>query len=93
MIRYGGETFAPSNMNSPPMGTGYLAESKFRYSCFFARLQFVDSQFKLNEVNPGDMKINCDTSPSCYDLLYDGFEGPEYRQAFLFGGPGGQCGI
>lgn len=92
VIRFGGETGSLPSMPSPPMGTGYLPEAKFLYSCFFADLRVLDSQFKEQEVKPEDMKIYRDTDPKCYDLVYPGYSGPDYRQAFLFGGPGGQCG-
>ena len=93
LIRYGGETFAPPNMISPPMGSGKLPETLFRNSAFMATLEIVDSNYNEVEVTPENMKSYCDTSSSCYDLLYHGDEGLEYNQAFLFGGPGGRCGI
>ncbi|KAL2330016.1 hypothetical protein Fmac_017597 [Flemingia macrophylla] len=92
VIRFGGEAGAAFLSSSPPMGTGNLAEAKFRYACYFAKLQILDSESKLQEVQPEDMKIYLETDPKCYDLLYPGYTGPSHRQAFLFGGPGGNCG-
>ncbi|XP_057453070.1 uncharacterized protein LOC130744929 [Lotus japonicus] len=93
LIRYGGETFAPPNTISPPMGSGRLPQELFKNSGFIADLMIVDSNYNEVEVNSKYMKPNCDTTSNCYDALYHGYEGPIYRQAFLFGGPGGQCGI
>jgi hypothetical protein len=40
------------------------------------------------------MKKYKDTNLDCYDLAYNGYQGPLYEQAFLFGGPGGpNCGV
>ncbi|XP_057443497.1 uncharacterized protein LOC130735575 [Lotus japonicus] len=93
LIKYGGETFAPPNMISPPMGSGRLPKELFKNSCFISNLEIVDSNYNEVKVKPKDMKSNCDTTPNCYDVLYRGYEGSLYRQAFLFGGPGGKCGI
>ena len=93
LIRYGGETFAPSNMASPPMGSGRLPKELFRNSGFMSELQIVDSEYKENDVNSDQMKLYSDSSSNCYDVLYHGYEGPVYKQAFLYGGPGGQCGV
>ncbi|XP_057442254.1 uncharacterized protein LOC130733977 [Lotus japonicus] len=93
LIRYGGETFAPPNVDSPSMGSGRLPKELFKNSGFIANLQIVDSNYNEVEINPKDMKSNCDTTPNCYNVLYHGYEGPDYHQAFLYGGPGGHCGI
>ncbi|XP_057443407.1 uncharacterized protein LOC130735435 [Lotus japonicus] len=93
LIRYGGETFAPPNMISPPMGSGRLPKELYKNSGFIVNLEIVDSNYNKIQVNPKDMKSNCDTTPNCYDLLYHGYEGPIVQQSFLFGGPGGRCGI
>lgn len=93
LIKFGGEAYGPPNIGSPPMGTGKLPKTSFPNSGFFARLQIVDSKFRELDVNPIDMKSYCDTSSDCYDLLYHGDQGAQFRQAFLFGGPGGQCGV
>jgi len=93
-IRFGGQTYAPPNTNSPPMGSGRLPKEKFENSGFMAILKIIDSQYNEVEVKPEDMKPYRDTNSDCYDLIYNGFEGRLYRQAFLYGGPGGRnCGI
>ena len=70
-----------------------MDQTKFWNAAYMARLEIVDSNYSEVEVNPQDMKVYCDTSSSCYDLLYHGDEGYHYGQAFLFGGPGGECGV
>jgi len=93
LIRFGGQTYASPNMDSPPMGSGRLPKEKFKNSSFMARLKIVDSKHNEVDVEPNDMKMYRDTNSDCYDLMYHGFEGPLYRQAFLYGGPGGpNCG-
>ncbi|KAJ1437909.1 hypothetical protein SESBI_03334 [Sesbania bispinosa] len=91
VIRYGGETFAPPDMVSPPMGSGRLPQELFKNSGFIGRLQITDSEYKETDVDPKDMKPYLDAKLDCYDLIYHGYEGPVYWQAFLYGGPGGQC--
>lgn len=92
LVRYGGETYAPPNMDSPPMGSGRLPQELFHNAAHISNLEFVDADYNEQEVDHADMKPYIDTSTNCYDLLYHGYEGPTYKQAFLFGGPGGQCG-
>jgi hypothetical protein len=76
------------------MGSGILPKEKFQNSGFMGTLEIIDSHYNEVEVKPKDMKLYKDTNSNCYDLIYNGFEGPLYRQAFLYGGPGGKnCGI
>lgn len=58
-----------------------------------SNLEIIDSNYNEVRVNPKYMKSNCDTTPNCYDVQYHGYEGIVFAQAFLYGGPGGQCGI
>ncbi|XP_039686924.1 uncharacterized protein [Medicago truncatula] len=93
-IRFGGQTHASPNTDSPPMGSGRLPKEKFENSSFMGTLQIIDSQYNEVDVKPEDMKPYRDTNSDCYDLIYNGFEGRLYRQAFLYGGPSGRnCGI
>ncbi|CAK8567629.1 unnamed protein product [Lathyrus sativus] len=90
IIRYGGETYAPTGMVSPPMGSGRLPQEKFRNSNFVERVKIINSEYNEIDVNPINMKINKNANLSCYDLLYRGYEGSLRQQAFLYGGPGGK---
>ncbi|KEH37727.1 DUF239 domain protein [Medicago truncatula] len=93
-IRFGGQTYAPPNTDSPPMGSGRLPKEKFENSGFMGQLRIIDSQYNEADVKPENMKPYRDTNSNCYDVIYNGFEGRLYRQAFLYGGPGGRnCGI
>ncbi|RHN73820.1 putative neprosin [Medicago truncatula] len=93
-IRFGGQTYAPPNTNSPPMGSGRLPKEKFENSGFMGQLRIIDSQYNEADVKPENMKPYRDTNSNCYDVIYNGFEGRLHRQAFLYGGPGGRnCGI
>ncbi|XP_057420483.1 uncharacterized protein LOC130714592 [Lotus japonicus] len=93
VIRYGGETYASPNVMSPPMGSGRLPRELYKNSAFMSNLEIIDSNYNEVRVNPKYMKSNCDTTPNCYDVQYHGYEGIVFAQAFLYGGPGGQCGI
>ncbi|CAL5215278.1 unnamed protein product [Lathyrus oleraceus] len=90
IVRYGGETYTPPGMVSPPMGSGRLPQEKFRNSGFMERVEIINSEYNQIDINPRTMKINKDGNLSCYDLLYRGFEGGSARHAFLYGGPGGR---
>ncbi|MED6139693.1 hypothetical protein PIB30_086191 [Stylosanthes scabra] len=92
-VRYGGETYAPPDCQSPPMGSGRLAEEKFKNAAFVARAMIVDSDYNENDIQIDDVDVYVDTPSSCYQVLYDGYQGDTYAQAFLFGGPGGNCGV
>ncbi|AET05354.1 carboxyl-terminal peptidase [Medicago truncatula] len=93
-IRFGGQTYAPPNNDSPPMGSGRLPKEKFPNSGLMGELEIIDSGYNEIDVNPEDMKPYTDTNSNCYDLAYRGYQGSSYRQAFLYGGPGGRnCGI
>ncbi|CAK8579773.1 unnamed protein product [Lathyrus sativus] len=94
LIRFGGQTHSPPNKDSPPMGSGRLPKEKYKNSSFMERLQIIDSEYNEVDVKSDDMKSYKDANSNCYDLGYHGYEGPVYRQAFLYGGPGGRnCGI
>jgi len=93
-IRFGGQTYAPPNYDSPPMGSGRLPKEKFNNSGLMGKLEIIDSKYNEIDVEPEDMKSFTDTNSDCYDLTYQGYQGSVYRQAFLYGGPGGRnCGI
>ncbi|MCI01827.1 carboxyl-terminal peptidase, partial [Trifolium medium] len=93
-IRFGGQTYSPPNKDSPPMGSGRLPKEKFRNSAFMMNLEIIDSEYNEVGVTDRDMKPYTNTNPECYDLAYNGYQGPVYKQAFLYGGPGGRnCGI
>ncbi|KAK7340505.1 hypothetical protein VNO77_21211 [Canavalia gladiata] len=93
MIRFGGEAAAPLDKPSPPMGTGKLPQAGYKNACTFYGLRIMDSGFTIQDINPRDMKIYLDTSPNFYDLRYQGYMGRHFREAFLYGGPGGQYGV
>ncbi|XP_012572078.1 protein neprosin-like [Cicer arietinum] len=93
LIRFGGQTYAPPNMDSPPMGSGRLPKEKLKNSGFMGSLQIIDSDYNQNDVKPKDMMPYSDTDTNCYDLWYHGDQGPFWHQAFLYGGPGGKCSI
>ncbi|WJX54322.1 hypothetical protein P8452_40220 [Trifolium repens] len=94
LIRFGGQTYASPNKDSPPMGSGRLPKEKFRNSAFMRNLEIIDSDYNEVDVNDRYMKPYTDTNSECYDLAYNGYQGPRYKQAFLYGGPGGpNCGI
>ncbi|XP_058734330.1 protein neprosin-like [Vicia villosa] len=90
LIRFGGETYAPPNNDSPPMGSGRLPREKFRNSGFMGLVKIINSEYNEIDINPEDMKRYTNTNSECYDLWYKGYEGSQYRQAFLYGGPGGR---
>ncbi|XP_045825058.1 uncharacterized protein LOC123917400 [Trifolium pratense] len=92
-IRFGGQTYSPPNKDSPPMGSGRLPKEKFINSAFMMNLEIIDSEYNEVDVTDRDMKPYRDTNPECYDLAYNGYQGSVYKQAFLYGGPGGRnCG-
>jgi len=65
-----------------------------RVLCKAIVTKIIDSHYNEVEVKPKYMKPYRDTNSNCYDLIYNGFEGRLYRQAFLYGEPGGRnCGI
>lgn len=92
LIQYGGETYTTPNLMSPPMGSGRLPREHLKNAAYFSTIKIVDSEYNEVDIQRGDMKTYILTNPNCYDLLYQGYEGKQDRQAFLFGGPGGQCG-
>ncbi|MED6136301.1 hypothetical protein PIB30_054788 [Stylosanthes scabra] len=92
-VRYGGETYAPPDCQSPPMGSGRLAEEKFKNAAYVARAMIVDSDYNEDDIQIDDVDVYVDTPSSCYEVLYDGYQGDKYAQAFIFGGPGGNCGV
>ncbi|CAK8577462.1 unnamed protein product [Lathyrus sativus] len=94
LIRFGGQTYAPPNKDNPPMGSGRLPKEKLKNSGFMGLLEIIDSEYNERDIKPEDMKKYTNSNSNCYDLAYRGYEGSVYRQAFLYGGPGGRnCNI
>jgi hypothetical protein len=76
------------------MGSGRLPKEGYENAALFGTLMTIDSESFIIDVDPEDMMSYSDANSNCYDLHYPGYTGPKYRQAFLFGGPGGQnCDI
>ncbi|XP_058754929.1 protein neprosin-like [Vicia villosa] len=90
IVRYGGETYTPPGMVSPPMGSGRLPQEKYINSGFMENIEIIDSEYNDIDTQPKNMKINKGSNLNCYDLLYHGDEGSYVHQAFLYGGPGGK---
>jgi hypothetical protein len=77
-VRFVGQVYAAPNLPYPPN------------AALFGKLMTIDFESSQVDVNPGDMKSYNDANSNCYDLKYYEYSGTKYRQAFLFGGPGGQ---
>jgi hypothetical protein len=90
VVRFMGQVYASRNLLNPPMGSGRLPKEGYNNAALFGKLMTIDSESTQSDVEPSDMKPYSDANSDCYDLLYYEYTGPKYRQAFLFGGPGGQ---
>ncbi|MCH83608.1 DUF239 domain protein [Trifolium medium] len=90
-VRFGGETYASSDLLSPPMGSGRLPKEGYQYSALFGKLQYIDSEY--SHIDVISMKPFSDTKPDCYDLKYYDELGKVYRRALMYGGPGGKCDV
>ncbi|CAJ2665077.1 unnamed protein product [Trifolium pratense] len=90
LVRFMGQVYASPNLVNPPMGSGKLPKEGYANAALFGKLMTIDSESTQSDVEPEDMKPYSDANSDCYDLLYYKYSGPKYRQAFLFGGPGGQ---
>jgi hypothetical protein len=81
-------------MLNHPMGSGRLPKEGYENPSLFGKLMTIDSESFQIDVDPEVMKSYSDANSNCYDLSYYEYSGTRYRQAFLFGGPGGQnCDI
>ncbi|KAK2376270.1 hypothetical protein QL285_077080 [Trifolium repens] len=89
-VRFVGQVYAAPNLPYPPMGSGRLPKEGYANTALFGKLMTIDVESSQVDVNPGDMKSYNDANSNCYDLKYYEYSGTKYRQAFLFGGPGGQ---
>ncbi|XP_058734286.1 protein neprosin-like [Vicia villosa] len=90
VIKYGGETYTPPGMVSPPMGSGRLPQEKFKNSSFMKNIEIINLEYNEIDIQPKNMKVNKGGNLNCYDLIYLGDQGAFVHQALLFGGPGGK---
>ncbi|GLT69008.1 hypothetical protein SLA2020_411940 [Shorea laevis] len=87
-ISWGGGVFSDSNEDSPPMGSGHFAEEDFTMAAYVIFLRVVDES--NNMVNPQEDLMQYFTdAPKCYTI---GGLNWKDSTAFLYGGPGGNCG-
>ncbi|KAK7251625.1 hypothetical protein RIF29_34973 [Crotalaria pallida] len=88
-IHFGGETFTPLDMDSPPMGSGRYPKEGLGSSAYMSLLGIVDSNYNENDINLEIMRAY--VSRYCYDLGHIGYWNAQFGHAFFFGGPGGKC--
>ncbi|XP_062145854.1 protein neprosin-like [Alnus glutinosa] len=88
-ISWGGGVYSDSNEASPPMGSGHFAEDGFRKAANFESIQIVDESKDM--VSPDENLLHFFTdNPKCYSIAP--LDTHEIHHAFLYGGPGGNCG-
>ncbi|XP_042507784.1 uncharacterized protein LOC122083914 [Macadamia integrifolia] len=92
-VSSGGEVYGPTNEPSPPMGSGHLPQAfNMRSATLARRFQVVDDKLQLLDPDYNDFKPHPDT-PKCYNVLRAFPWGRDiWKNSFLFGGPGGDCG-
>lgn len=88
-VLWGGGAFSipKANVTSPAMGNGHFAEEGFKKAAYVQSIRIVD---EFNTLRPPDTRLMqlFSDNPSCYTIrpFMDAFR-------FLYGGPGGNCGL
>ncbi|KAL5708549.1 hypothetical protein ACHQM5_019335 [Ranunculus cassubicifolius] len=95
-VTWGGAVMSQQNLPSPEMGNGRFPNKKdIKSGSYFRQMLVVDSDNRLLE--PAGPHYQTETfvdRPQCYDLVNYGYQKKEKMGfSFLYGGPGGNCGI
>ncbi|XP_043709080.1 uncharacterized protein LOC122658230 [Telopea speciosissima] len=93
-ITAGGEVFSPTNEPSPPLGSGHLPEAlNLKSTALARRLQIVNKSNQIVDPNYDDFRPFAD-NPKCYNVIRAiPWAQTAWKNSFLFGGPGGACGV
>ncbi|XP_058744796.1 protein neprosin-like [Vicia villosa] len=90
-VGWTGQTRAPVNARSPPMGSGSYPDRNIVHASYFTHISYQDGSRTNQEPSKESTRIFSD-APNCYRAEYYGDEGSEYGHVIQFGGPGGDCG-
>ncbi|KAL5708546.1 hypothetical protein ACHQM5_019332 [Ranunculus cassubicifolius] len=95
-VTWGGAVMGHPNVPSPQMGSGHYPNKRdIRRGSYFRQMFVIGSDNRL--VEPAGPHYQFETfvdRPQCYGLVNYGYQ-KKYRLgfSFLYGGPGGSCGI
>ncbi|KAF9625087.1 hypothetical protein IFM89_018699, partial [Coptis chinensis] len=90
-VAWGGLAQGPANDASPKMGAGHFGNFDYYEDAHFTQLQIVNTTFFW--VNPKeDVVEQFVDNENCYYVNYNGFRKGK-GHTFLYGGPGGNCGL
>ncbi|CAK8538110.1 unnamed protein product [Lathyrus sativus] len=90
-VGWTGQTRAPVNAPSPPMGSGSYPDRNILHASYFTHISYQDDSRTNREPNKESTRTFSD-APNCYRAEYYGDEGSEFGYTLQFGGPGGNCG-
>ncbi|KAL5720066.1 hypothetical protein ACHQM5_012770 [Ranunculus cassubicifolius] len=90
-VAWGGLAGGPPNEDSPPMGNGYFPTGDLTKSGQVNGIVTIDASNKF--VMPEESKIQTYVdNPTCYGIESNGLH-KQGGLVYLFGGPGGKCGV
>ncbi|XP_042472156.1 uncharacterized protein LOC122054789 [Zingiber officinale] len=86
IIQMGGRVKSPSNVPSPPMGSGHPSNEGPNKAAYFIEIQFIDQSNNWFVLNPKDILPGIDIG-DYYNISYNQYVDDKY--VFAYGGGGG----
>ncbi|KAF5207739.1 putative Carboxyl-terminal peptidase, partial [Thalictrum thalictroides] len=91
LVVWGGATHSPVyELDKPQMGSGHFADEGYGRACYFRSIEVVEEKVHNQFTQPISLSVSADKS-ECYNVHGKAVIGSGY--SFLFGGPGGNCGL
>ncbi|KAI3939787.1 hypothetical protein MKW92_012573 [Papaver armeniacum] len=92
IVRYGGYAGSLSQAPTPPMGNGFLPQLRdFDTTAYMRLMKYVNEAGTSVDLNSRSVRTNRGTVPQCYNIMFAGQIGGDWKNTIVYGGPGGFC--
>ncbi|KAL2317259.1 hypothetical protein Fmac_031135 [Flemingia macrophylla] len=88
---WGGATGTPRGTTSPQMGSGYFPDGNPKHASYFRKVAFLNRS-RLSHEPRKYWTYTFNDKSDCFQAVFYGYQGLDYRYCLHFGGPGGNCG-
>ncbi|KAI3844629.1 hypothetical protein MKX03_026731 [Papaver bracteatum] len=92
VVRYGGNVGTMSQASTPPMGNGFLPQLQdYKTTAYMRLMKYVNEEEASIDLYSYSVRTNNGTVPQCYNIMFAGQIGGNWRNTIAYGGPGGYC--
>ncbi|KAI3917375.1 hypothetical protein MKW98_027294 [Papaver atlanticum] len=92
VVRYGGIVGSMSQASTPPMGNGFLPQLQDSDTTAYMKLmKYVNEAGASVDLDSYSVRTMNGTVPQCYNIMFAGQIGGDWRNTIVYGGPGGYC--